>query len=105
LAGQIRLALLSVTLVAILVATIGALAVGSHYLLEQMRAHLRALASVTATHSEPALLFKDRNAAEEVLRHPRPRKASSSPSCTMHPAAGGARREGRRDAPAAAIRS
>ena len=68
LAGQIRRALLSVTLVAILIATVGALAVGSHYLLEQMRAHLRALASVTATHSEAALLFKDRNAAEEVLR-------------------------------------
>ena len=68
LAGQIRLALLSVTLVAILIATVGALAVGSHYLLEQMRAHLRTLASVTATHSEAALLFKDRNAAEEVLR-------------------------------------
>ena len=68
LAGQIRLALLSMTLVAILIATVGALAVGSHYLLDQMRAHLRALASVTATHSEAALLFKDRNAAEEVLR-------------------------------------
>ena len=68
LAGQIRLALLSVTLVAILIATVGALAVGSHYLLEQMRAHLRALASVTATHSEAALVFRDRNAAEEVLR-------------------------------------
>ena len=67
LAGRIRLALLSVTLAAIRVATVGALAVGSHYLLEQMRAHLRALASVTATHSEPALLFNDRNAAEEVL--------------------------------------
>jgi diguanylate cyclase (GGDEF)-like protein len=68
LAGRIRFALLSVTLVAILVATVGALAVGSHYLLDQMRAHLRALASVTATHSEPALLFNDRDAAEEVLR-------------------------------------
>jgi diguanylate cyclase len=68
LAGQIRRALLSVTFVAILVTTVGALVVGSHYLLDQMRAHLRALASVTATHSEPALLFRDRNAADEVLR-------------------------------------
>jgi diguanylate cyclase (GGDEF)-like protein len=67
LAGQIRRALLSVTLVAILVTTVGALVVGSHYLLDQMRAHLRALASVTAAHSEPALLFKDRTAADEVL--------------------------------------
>jgi hypothetical protein len=40
LAGQIRLALLWVTLAAILVATVGALAVGSHYLLAQTRAHL-----------------------------------------------------------------
>jgi diguanylate cyclase len=68
LAGQIRRALLSVTLAAILVAAVGALVVGSHYLLEQMRAHLRTLASVTATHSEPALVFADRDAAEEVLR-------------------------------------
>jgi diguanylate cyclase len=68
LAGQIRLALLSVTLAAILVATVGALAIGSHYLLEQTRAHLRTLASVTATHSEAALVFRDRDAAEEVLR-------------------------------------
>ncbi len=68
LGGRIRRALLSVTLVAVLVATMGALAIGSHYLLEQMRAHLRALASFTAAHSAPALLFQDRSAAEDVLR-------------------------------------
>jgi diguanylate cyclase (GGDEF)-like protein len=68
LAGQIRRALLSVTFAAILVATVAALAVGSHFLLAQTQAHLRALATLTASHSEAALVFKDRDAAEEVLR-------------------------------------
>lgn len=68
LAGRIRLALVSVTLLAIAVVTAGALAIGYHYLHAQMQAHLRALASVTAAQSQAALLFQDRNAADEVLR-------------------------------------
>jgi diguanylate cyclase (GGDEF)-like protein len=68
LAGRIRTALLSVTLLAILVVTLGALAIGYHSLRAQMHAHLRALAVVTATQSQAALLFQDRRAAEDVLR-------------------------------------
>jgi hypothetical protein len=68
LAGRIRAALLSVTLLAILVVTLGALALGYHSLRAQMHAHLRTLAVVTATQSQAALLFQDRRAAEEVLR-------------------------------------
>jgi diguanylate cyclase (GGDEF)-like protein len=68
LAGRVRAALLAVTLLAILVVTLGALAIGYHALRAQMDAHLRALAVVTATQSQAALLFQDRRAAEEVLR-------------------------------------
>jgi diguanylate cyclase (GGDEF)-like protein len=68
LAGRIRGALLAVTLLAVLVVTLGALAIGYHSLRAQMHAHLRTLASVTATQSQAALLFQDRRAAEDVLR-------------------------------------
>jgi diguanylate cyclase (GGDEF)-like protein len=68
LAGRIRVALLTVTLLAIVVVTVGALAVGYYALRAQMHAHLRTLAVVTATQSQAALLFQDRNAAADVLR-------------------------------------
>ena len=68
LAGRIRAALLAVTLLAILVVSLGALAIGYHSLRAQMAAHLRTLAIVTATQSQAALLFQDRRAAAEVLR-------------------------------------
>jgi diguanylate cyclase len=68
LAGRIRAALLAVTLLAILVVTLGTLAIGYRSLRAQMHAHLRTLAVVTATQSQAALLFQDRRAAEEVLR-------------------------------------
>lgn len=68
LAGRIRGALLAVTFLAVLVVTLGALAIGYHSLRAQMHAHLRTLASVTATQSQAALLFQDRRAAEDVLR-------------------------------------
>jgi diguanylate cyclase (GGDEF)-like protein len=68
LAGRIRAALLAVTLLAILVVTLGALAISYHSLRAQMDAHLRTLAVVTATQSQAALVFQDRRAAEEVLR-------------------------------------
>lgn len=67
LAGRIRLALLSVTFLGILVVTLGALAIGYRSMHAQMRAHLRALATVTATQSQAALLFQDHRAAEDVL--------------------------------------
>ncbi|HSD52985.1 MAG TPA: diguanylate cyclase [Burkholderiales bacterium] len=68
LAGRIRAAFLAVTLLAILVVTLGAMAIGYRSLRAQMHAHLRTLAVVTATQSQAALLFKDRRAAEDVLR-------------------------------------
>ena len=68
LAGRIRAAFLAVTLLAILVVTLGALAIGYRSLRAQMHAHLRTLAVVTATQSQAALLFKDRRAADDVLR-------------------------------------
>jgi diguanylate cyclase (GGDEF)-like protein len=68
LAERIRFALLSVTLLAILVVTLGALAIGYRALHAQMHAHLRALATVTATQSQAAVLFQDRRAAADVLR-------------------------------------
>jgi diguanylate cyclase (GGDEF)-like protein len=68
LAGRVRGALLAVTLLAVLVVTLGALAIGYHSLREQMHAHLRTLAAVTAAQSQAALLFQDGRAAEEVLR-------------------------------------
>lgn len=68
LAGRIRLALLSVTLLAILVVTLGAMAIGYGSMHVQMQRHMRALAAVTATQSEAALLFKDRSAAAQVLQ-------------------------------------
>ena len=68
LAGRVRGALLAVTLLAVLVITLGALGIGYHSLRAQMHAHLRTLAAVTATQSQAALLFQDRRAAEDVLR-------------------------------------
>jgi diguanylate cyclase (GGDEF)-like protein len=68
LAGRIRLALLTVTMLAILVVTLGASAIGYHFLRAQMNANLRSLASVTAVQGQAAVLFRDRGAAQEVLR-------------------------------------
>jgi diguanylate cyclase (GGDEF)-like protein len=68
LAGRIRFALLSVTLLAILVVTVGASIIGYHFLRKHMNASLQALATVTAAQSEAALLFRDRGAALDVLR-------------------------------------
>ena len=68
LSGRIRLALLAVTLLAMIVVTLGASMIGYHFLRVQMNASLRALASVTATQAEAAVLFRDPGAAQDVLR-------------------------------------
>ncbi len=68
LAGRIRLALLAVTMLAILVVTLGTMGIGYRAMHAQMQRHLRALATVAATQSEAALLFKDRGAALQVLQ-------------------------------------
>ncbi len=68
LAGRIRLALLVVTMLAILVVTLGAMGIGYRSMHAQMQRHLRALATIAATQSEAALLFKDRSAALQVLQ-------------------------------------
>jgi len=67
LSGRVRVALLSVAMIAIVLASLGAAALGSHVLHRQMQHHLRALAVLTASQSEAALLFQDRAAAEQVL--------------------------------------
>jgi len=53
---------------AVVLATLGASIVGYHYLHEQTFAHLNNLAQITAIESQPALIFHDDAAAEEVLR-------------------------------------
>jgi diguanylate cyclase (GGDEF)-like protein len=55
-------------MLAILVVTIGASAIGYHFLRTQMNANLRALASLAAVQSQAAVLFRDRDAARDVLR-------------------------------------
>lgn len=67
LSGRIRLALLSVTMLSILVVTVGASAIGYHFLRAQMNANLRALAIVAAAQGQAAVLFRDRAAALDVL--------------------------------------
>jgi diguanylate cyclase (GGDEF)-like protein len=68
LSDRVRIALLSVAMLAIVLASIGAAALGSHVLHLQMQQHLRALTVLTASQSEAALLFQDRAAAEQVLQ-------------------------------------
>jgi diguanylate cyclase (GGDEF)-like protein len=68
LSERLRMALLSVAMLAIVLASLGAAVLGSHVLHHQMRQHLRALAVLTASQSEAALLFQDRAAAEQVLQ-------------------------------------
>jgi len=68
LAGRIRLSLLKVTLFGIAVVTAAALAIGYHALERLVRSHLATLAATTATQSQAAALFRDREAAMEVLR-------------------------------------
>jgi len=53
---------------AVVLATLGASIVGYHYLHQQTIAHLNNLAQITAIESQPALIFHDDAAAEEVLR-------------------------------------
>ena len=53
---------------AVVLATLGASIVGYHYLHQQTFAHLNNLAQITAIESQPALIFHDDAAAEEVLR-------------------------------------
>ena len=53
---------------AVVLATLGASIVGYHYLHQQTFAHLSNLAQITAIESQPALIFHDDAAAEEVLR-------------------------------------
>jgi diguanylate cyclase (GGDEF)-like protein len=52
---------------AVVLATLGASIVGYHYLHEQTLAHLQNLAQITAIESQPALIFGDDAASEEVL--------------------------------------
>jgi len=51
---------------AVVLATLGASIVGYHYLHQQTFAHLSNLAQITAIESQPALIFHDDAAAEEV---------------------------------------
>jgi diguanylate cyclase len=53
---------------AVVLATLGASIVGYHYLHQQTLAHLNNLAHITAIQSQPALIFDDDAAADEVLR-------------------------------------
>lgn len=68
LVGHIGRAQLMVFATAVVLATLGASIVGYHYLHQQTFAHLNNLAQITAIESQPALIFHDDAAAEEVLR-------------------------------------
>ena len=67
LAEHLRRAQLMVYVTAVGLATVGASVVGYHYLHEQTLAHLQNLAQITAIESQPALIFGDDAASEEVL--------------------------------------
>lgn len=67
LAEHLRRAQLMVYVTAVVLATVGASIVGYHYLHEQTLGHLQNLAQITAIESQPALIFGDDAASEEVL--------------------------------------
>ncbi|MEP7043561.1 MAG: diguanylate cyclase [Dokdonella sp.] len=67
-AAHISRALLTISMVSILMMSIGAFVVSYHFLHQQTQRHLHTLMAVTASESAAPLQFHDRRTAAEVLR-------------------------------------
>jgi len=67
-AAHISRALLTLSMVSILMMTLGAFAVSYHFLHEQTQRHLHTLMALTASEAVAPLQFRDRTTAAEVLR-------------------------------------